>query len=211
MGEAAPGIIDSLANAGPAGQIAIVLLATAACVAAAWFAWAKFGKPLRQVKEELTPNGGKSLHDRLLTEIEKLNSAQLTTMRKIAMLESSTRLTHEKQAEPYFETDAEGGNTFVNHAYCRTLGVAPSQALGVSYKTLVFHEDRERYLKGFMRCVQRLDFFKDEVRVYRETDGEGKQIWWVEVQAWPAFYGESLVGSAGSFRPLRRDESAEKT
>lgn len=87
--------------------------------------------------EEITPNGGKSIKDK----IDKID--------KRLMLVGERFRTYIADGEAYFEADVKGNVTHVNRTYTRLVGRDASEVLGQGWQNVVAHKDRERVVKAW--------------------------------------------------------------
>jgi PAS domain S-box-containing protein len=114
--------------------------------------------------------------------------------------------------EPLWVTDAEGGNLFVNRAYCEFFRVTIEQANGGQWRPFVHEEDAPTYLAAFLHAVRDRAPFVGEVRA-RHADGEWR---WLSTHAAPRLSpsGKYLghVGISADITARRQvEEALERT
>ena len=104
-------------------------------------------------------------------------------------------------------TDAEGGNRFVNRAYCEYFGVTDDQVEGDKWQPLLHPEDAPGYVGALARAVRERAPFQAQARA-RRADGAWR---WIASYAEPRFSpnGEFL-GHTGTCTDITDRRQAEE-
>lgn len=95
---------------------------------------------LNKIFEEMTPNHGSSLKDKI-NKLEKSIEKNTELTEKIFYRQ---RWIMEHQDLPIFESDNDGLCSWVNERYARLFGKSSSNFLGNSWKNIIHPDDRER-------------------------------------------------------------------
>jgi diguanylate cyclase (GGDEF)-like protein/PAS domain S-box-containing protein len=108
-----------------------------------------------------------------------------------------------------FETDADGGCTFLNGHLCEMIGVGPEQAIGFNWVQAIHPEDRKEVYSLWMGAVAAGEKFSGEYRLQQPGGG----VVWVHGSAVPIKdgYGEvaSMIGTCLDISD-RKAEEAER-
>lgn len=114
---------------------------------------------LRQLLDEVRPNGGSSLRD-AINRIEH---------RQIRLDERAKAMMHEED-KAMFESDAEGNTVWVNRKYQRLVGRTLEDLKGHGWVNTIHPEDREHVNEEWYRAVEEERTFVSNFRV---VDPEG--------------------------------------
>lgn len=137
--------------------------------------------------EELTPNGGTSVKDK----IDKIGH-QLTLVTERQKAGAADHV------DALFETDPEGNCYWINRTYARLVKRLPSELMGHGWQNAIAQEDREAVVDGWYKAAKEdREFIMDfnfetpdgqlipaKVRSYRMTDSRGVTV---------GFYGQIKV------------------
>lgn len=114
-------------------------------------------KELQQIRGELQPNGGSSLHD------------------VVHAIAAAVRARDDREDVPLFWTDGLGRLTHVNRAYVRRSGRSREELVGSGWINFVYPSDRERVLDRWRQAVAEARDF-DEVFRVTDTDGQPRTV-----------------------------------
>lgn len=112
----------------------------------------KFDKTVQRVDQmyiTLGPNGGKSLHDRIVNIDRTVN---------VGELRGRTMLNSEGIGE--WQSNNDGQCTYVNAAACRMLNRQESDFLGRNWVNVIWREDRERVIEEWDVAVRERRHFQ---------------------------------------------------
>jgi PAS domain S-box-containing protein len=84
---------------------------------------------------------------------------------------------------PMWITGPDGGNVFVNRAYCEFFQVTVSDVLGPNWEPLVHHNDVDSYVNGYRMSLRDAKPFRAQARI-RRADGAWR---WIESYGAPRF------------------------
>lgn len=104
-------------------------------------------REVQQIRGELQPNGGSSLHD------------------VVHGLAAALRARDDRDHDPLFWTDDKGRLTHVNRAYLYLSGRTREELVGSGWVNFVAHPDRERVQENWRRAVAEARDFDDTFRV----------------------------------------------
>lgn len=136
---------------------------------------------LKEVRDQLRPNGGSSLHDL----VQSLAAAQ--------------RARDDREALALFWADADGRLTHANRAYQQLTGRSREELVGTGWVNAVAVEDRERVLDLWRDAVTEARDLDDR---YLLRDASGT-LRGVAVHAWRLLsVDRRLLGYYGELRPL---------
>lgn len=93
--------------------------------------------------DEITPNGGKSIKDK----IDNIDSSLILVSERLRAFLSDT-------IDAHFETDAKGLCTRVNRTYTRLVERGTSEILGNGWHNCIYQEDRENVIKAWEDAVK---------------------------------------------------------
>ena len=125
---------------------------------------------LRQVRAELQPNGGGSLHD----VVQAIAAAQ--------------RARDDRDGEPLFWADALGRLTHVNRAYLQLSGRTREELVGTGWTNFIAPADRSRVVERWREAVREARDFDE---LFRVQDLEGRADYPVHGRA------TRLLGTSG--------------
>jgi len=132
-------------------------------------------KNIKEILEEVKPNGGKSLKDKVSAIQEQVNKDS-NLINKIVYRQ---RWLLDNRPEPIFECDTIGNCTWVNEKYCQLLQHDVDYFLGNGWKNGVHSEDLENVEKEWNKAINDKRSSSSE---YRVVDREGN-IYKVKVVA----------------------------
>lgn len=104
--------------------------------------WYVMQDKIDRIFEEITPNGGKSIKDK----IDKIDVDLTQVGERLRAYLSDTK-------EAHFETDAEGNCTRVNRTYTRLVERETSEVLGHGWHNCVYQPDREKVIEAWQDAV----------------------------------------------------------
>lgn len=100
--------------------------------------WRKTAIQVEKIFEELTPNGGTSVKDK----IDKIDTS-------LTYVSERLRAYLADVSEAHFETDAQGNYIRVNRTYTRLVGREPSEVLGKGWHNCIYQDDRESVIQAW--------------------------------------------------------------
>lgn len=129
--------------------------------------------------EEITPNGGKSIKDK----IDKIDN-------DVTLLSERQKARDADDTLARFESDPEGNCTWINRTYARLTQRLPSELMGHGWQNAIAQSEREHVVNEWQTSVKEdreftLDFNFEtpngslipcKVRSYKMTDPGGKII-----------------------------------
>ena len=140
------------------------------------FKWVNnLNKNIKDILEEVKPNGGKSLKDRVTaiqTQVNKDSDAINTICCRQKWL-------LDNRPEPIFECNTSGSCTWVNEKYCQLLQHDVEYFLGNGWKNGVHGEDLEHVEKEWDKAIRDK---RSSISEHRVVDREGN-IYNVKVTA----------------------------
>jgi len=115
---------------------------------------------LNRIFEEMTPNHGSSLKDKI-DKLEKSIEKNNELTEKIFYRQ---RWIMERQDLPIFESDHDGLCSWVNERYAKLFGKSSSNFLGNGWKNIIHPDDRERVEFHWNESVRDKIDYKDTFR-----------------------------------------------
>lgn len=129
-----------------------------------WIPYKSWLSKIDKACETLSPNGGKSIYDRISSVDKKLC---------ISEVRSRTLVTNLEIGE--WQSDINGQCTFVNSAACRMLNRTEADFIGRNWVNVIYPEDRERVIEEWDRAVQERRVFELQYR-WLHFDGHPVEI-----------------------------------
>jgi PAS domain S-box-containing protein len=126
-------------------------------------------KSVKQILEEVKPNGGKSLKDRVTAIQTQVNKDS----NSINTIYSRQKWILDNRPEPIFECNASGSCTWVNEKYCQLLQHDVNYFLDNGWKNGIHSEDRERVENEWQKAIKDR---RSNITEYRLVDREGTVI-----------------------------------
>lgn len=146
------------------------------------------GGELKEIKSELTENGGSGTLKDAVCDIRGILAFNSRYMRV---------LNHSKK-EATFETDSKGSVTEINKAFTRLTQYSANEVLGFGWKNLIYQPDRENVVRMWTEAVESgIDF--NEVIRYQYPDGTP---YTVHAMAHAIKVHGQLLGHYGEIIPL---------
>lgn len=140
------------------------------------FKWVfNLNKNVKQILEEVKPNGGKSLKDRVTAIQEQVNKDS-NSINKIVCRQ---KWILDNRPEPIFECDTDGNCTWVNEKYCQLLQHDVDYFLGNGWKNGIHCEDLDVVEKEWQKAIKDK---RSSTTEYRMVDRESN-IYKVKVVA----------------------------
>jgi PAS domain S-box-containing protein len=128
-------------------------------------------KQIKDIKDEVKPNGGLSLNDKV-TDIGK---HLVTIDAQLVDLKIGQRNSLDLMDIAYWESDSQGRVTYVSVAMCEILGCTQIDILDSSWMGLIDHQDRERVIKEWADSVKYASEFNCTYN-YKRPDGYFQKV-----------------------------------
>ena len=135
---------------------------------------------VREIRGELRPNGGSSLHD------------------AVHAIAAAVKARDDRDGDPLFWTDERGRLTHVNRAYLQASGRSREELVGSGWVNFVHPTDRDRVLETWRSAVAEARDFDDVFRVLG-TGGELRTVHCVATRLLHSTTGR-LLGYYGQLR-----------
>lgn len=103
-----------------------------------------------KIYEELTPNHGTSIKDK----IDKIDKKVEENIKVTNLICHRQKWILDNREEPIFETDEKGNCTWVNEKYCQLVKHNMTYMLGHGWKNVVHENDRERVVQEWESAIQ---------------------------------------------------------
>lgn len=126
-------------------------------------------RSVKKILEEVKPNGGKSLKDRV-TAIQNQVNKDSNSINTIC---SRQRWLLDNRPEPIFECNTSGSCTWVNEKYCQLLKHDVEYFTDNGWKNGIHVDDRDRVEKEWEKAIKDR---RSSVCEYRLVDRGGKVI-----------------------------------
>lgn len=123
---------------------------------------------LKAIKDQVQPNGGKSLND-------KITLMSIKFEHSFEELKTGQRNTREIMDLAIWESDYEGRVNYVSIALCELIGCTQTDALDNSWIGLIDTQDRDRVVKEWTDSVRNASEFNSTYN-YRKNDGSYQKV-----------------------------------
>ncbi len=128
-------------------------------------------KKIAKIVEELQPNSGKSLFDKVSAtkdSVDRIDS-------RLDKIERRQRAAFSFDSKAWFETNSMGDCVWSSRGYLKLLEATHEDVLGEGWRNYIDFEDRDRVYKTWDDCVKQGRDFREIFR-YRTSDGKKKCV-----------------------------------